>query len=104
MRTPMTIHRTPNAYLAMKAILTLIKYGKLENGLPIINKIKSIAIPGLGTGVGQMPPLVCARQMRLAWEDVMNEKHLTLEGWEQLRSNWAYFFTQDEKDIKYDIP
>ncbi len=104
MRTPMTILRSPNVYLAMKAILTLLKDGIFEDGIPISEKIKSVAIPGLGTGVGQVPPIVCARQMRIAWEDVIHEKHKTEKGWEDLRSNYAYFFTHDDRDLKYDIP
>ncbi|MCE7996762.1 MAG: phage tail protein [Roseivirga sp.] len=104
MRTPMTILRSPNVYLAMKAILTLLKYGRFANSELISQKVSTVAIPGLGTGVGQMPPLVCARQMRLAWEDVKNEKHLTKQGWEEIRSNYAYFFTHDERDLKYNIP
>ena len=104
MRTPMTITKTPNVYLAMKSIMTLIKYGKLDDGTLISKRINSIAIPGLGTGTGQIPPLVCARQMRIAYEDVINNKHTSLKGWEEVRSNWAYFFTSDEKDLKYDIP
>lgn len=104
MRTPMTILRSPNVYLAMKAILTLVLFGRFDNGAPISSKIKTIAIPGLGTGVGQVPPLVCARQMRLAWEDVMHRKYESLEGWEELRSSYAYFFTHDVRDIKVDIP
>lgn len=104
MRTPMTILRSPNVYLATKAILTLLRNGTFEDGTPIREKINSVAIPGLGTGVGQVPPLLCARQMRIAWEDVVNEKYLTKEGWEELRSNYAYFFTHDDRDLKYDIP
>lgn len=104
MRTPSTITKTPNIYLAMKSILSLVKYGTLENGDFISNKVQHIAIPGLGTGIGQVQPLVCARQMRIAYEDVIHEKHTSLEGWEELQSNWAYFFTSDERDIKYDIP
>lgn len=104
MRTPMTILRSPNVYLAMKATLTLLKYGKLSDGRLISDSISSIAIPGLGTGVGQVPPMVCARQMRLAWEDVQGEKYLTKSGWEELRSNYAYFFTHDDRDLKYNIP
>jgi O-acetyl-ADP-ribose deacetylase (regulator of RNase III) len=100
----MTIMRSPNVYLATKAILTLLKYGTFDDGTKIADKIKTIAIPGLGTGVGQVPPLLCARQMRIAWEDVMNEKYKTEKGWEELRSNYAYFFTHDEKDLHYDIP
>ncbi|BDD05599.1 macro domain-containing protein [Aureibacter tunicatorum] len=104
MRTPMTILRSPNIYLATKAILSLLKHGVFEDGTPIKNRINTIAVPGLGTGIGQVPPLVCARQMRIAWEDVMHEKYKSLEGWEELRSNYAYFFTHDEKDLHYDIP
>ncbi len=104
MRTPMSILRSPNVYLAMKAILTLIKHGKFSDGTPIINKVKEVAIPGLGAGIGSVPPMVCARQMRIAWEDVINEKHKTIKDWNELRSNYAYFFTHDERDLKYDIP
>ncbi len=104
MRTPMTIHRSPNIYLAMKSILLLWKHGKLENGIRISEEIKSIAVPGLGTGVGQAPPLFCARCMRIAWEDVMQDKFSTIEGWEELRSNWAYFYTHEKEDLKYIIP
>jgi len=104
MRTPMTILRRPNVYLAMKAILTLWQYGKLEDGSPVREKVKSIAIPGLGTGVGQVPTLICARQMRLAWEDVTTEKFQSLKGWEEMRSHYAFLFTGDERDLTYDIP
>ena len=104
MRTPTTILRSPNIYLATKAILLLIKEGTFSDGTPIAERIKTVAIPGLGTGVGQVPPMICARQMRIAWEDVMQEKYKTEEGWAELRSNYAYFFTHDERDIKYDIP
>ncbi len=104
MRNPMTILHTPNVYLAMKAILTLVNYGIFEDKTPINKQIKTIAIPGLGTGVGQVPPLISARQMRIAWEDVNNEKFKSEEGWKEMRSNYAYFFTHDEKDLDYDIP
>ncbi|MDJ1506490.1 macro domain-containing protein [Xanthocytophaga agilis] len=104
MRLPMTILRTPNIYLCMKAILTLLQYGKFTDGQGIRDKINSVAIPGLGTGIGQFPPILCARQMRIAWEDIMNEKHTTEKGWEEMRSNYAYFYTGDPKDLKYPIP
>ncbi|MFD2720922.1 macro domain-containing protein [Hymenobacter monticola] len=103
MRTPMTITRGPNVYLAMKAILTLVRYGKLASGQAVSDVVKTLAVPGLGTGVGQVRPLVCARQMRLAWEDVMKEKFTTEAGWEEMCSNYAYFYTHDRPDIKYDI-
>ena len=104
MRTPMTITRGPNVYQAMKAILVLLRYGKLATGELVSSQIQTVAIPGLGTGIGQVRPLVCARQMRLAWEDVMHEKFATETGWEQMCANYAYFYTHNEADIKYAIP
>ena len=68
MRTPMTIARSPNVYLAMKAILRLVEFGHFPDQTPIKKRIQSVAIPGLGTGIGQMPVLDAARQMRIAWE------------------------------------
>ena len=103
MRTPMTIIKSPNVYLAMKAILNLIKFGKTEKGEPLSTKITSIAIPGLGTGIGQVPAMHCARQMRLAYEDVFGNMHATKERWNKMTENFAYFYTQDERDIKYDL-
>ncbi|MDO7853037.1 macro domain-containing protein [Hymenobacter convexus] len=103
MRTPMTITRGPNVYLAMKAILQLLRYGRLPAGELVAEKIQRIAVPGLGTGVGQVRPLVCARQMRLAWEDVMREKFTTEAGWEEMCANYAYFYTHNRSDIKYNI-
>jgi hypothetical protein len=29
-----------------------------------------VACPGLGTGAGEMPAGLCARQMRAAWDEV----------------------------------
>lgn len=101
MRTPMTIGRTPNVYLAMKAILILWKEGRFSNGELIKDKVNTIALPGLGAGIGQVPEKMCAHQMRIAWEDVMLEKYKTKKGWGELRSNYAYFFTHDERDLTY---
>jgi len=103
MRTPMTITRGPNVYQAMKAILVLLRYGKMANGELVSAKVQRVAIPGLGTGIGQVRPLVCARQMRLAWEDVLHEKFATETGWKQMCANYAYFYTYNLSDIKYDL-
>jgi O-acetyl-ADP-ribose deacetylase (regulator of RNase III) len=103
MRTPMTITRGPNVYQSMKAVLVLLQFGTLGSGEAVKEKVRSVSVPGLGTGVGQVRPLVCARQMRLAWEDVMHEKFRTEAGWEQMCANYAYFYTHERRDIKYDI-
>jgi O-acetyl-ADP-ribose deacetylase (regulator of RNase III) len=72
MRVPMVLRQqTVNPYLAMRAILLLVKYGKLNDGRPISEVIKTIAVPGLGTGVGRVPATLCSHQMLEAISDVM---------------------------------
>jgi O-acetyl-ADP-ribose deacetylase (regulator of RNase III) len=64
MRVPLILENTPNVYLSAKAIFLLLK--KHED------KIKTVTISGLGTGVGRVPFELCAKQMRLAYNDVNN--------------------------------
>ena len=61
MRVPLHIQNTPNVYLAAKAIFLQLKKTKLP--------IKSVGIPGLGTGVGKMDYTQCAMQMKQAYND-----------------------------------
>ncbi len=60
--TNFNIDTSVNAYLAMKAIL--IKATKDE-------RISSVAIPGLCTGVGRMQPIIAARQMFQAYKEII---------------------------------
>jgi O-acetyl-ADP-ribose deacetylase (regulator of RNase III) len=60
MRVPMILGgNSINVYLATKAIFTLLK------DYPSIN---SVTISGLGTGVGQVPFDICAKQMKYAYD------------------------------------
>lgn len=61
MRVPMVLGDSINPYLAAKAALSLALDYKLE----------SVAFPGLGTGVGKIPPNICARQMRAAIQEIV---------------------------------
>jgi O-acetyl-ADP-ribose deacetylase (regulator of RNase III) len=57
MRVPMVLGKeSPNPYLAMRGILLLVKFGAFPDGSPISHAVQTVAIPGLGTGVGQVPP------------------------------------------------
>lgn len=60
MRVPMDARGTVNAFLATKAVLNLLTNRN--------DKIKSVAFPGLCTGVGMMSFDTCAIQMREAIE------------------------------------
>ncbi len=61
---------TVHPYLAARAVLRLWQEGQFENGIRIRDAIRSIAMPGLGTGMGGVPPEVCARQVAAAWDEV----------------------------------
>jgi O-acetyl-ADP-ribose deacetylase (regulator of RNase III) len=67
MRVPEPIAFTLNAYMAFRAILVAVENFNREKGK---SEIDSIVCSGLGTGVGQMSAVKCARQMRAAYEMV----------------------------------
>lgn len=54
MRVPCRIEETPNAYLATRAALLLLKHGLFHDGKPVGEKVRVAAFPGMGTGVGGM--------------------------------------------------
>ncbi|MBB5154176.1 O-acetyl-ADP-ribose deacetylase (regulator of RNase III) [Saccharopolyspora phatthalungensis] len=61
---------TVHPYLAARAVLRLWSSGILENGAPVHHVVRSVAMPGLGTGVGGVSPKLCARQVAAAWDEV----------------------------------
>lgn len=78
MRVPMNLESSINPYLAARAVFRLILHDKFKHGTKqgqfIQDRIGSVVFPGLGTGVGQVPPIMCAKQMRAAIEDVVLKK------------------------------
>ncbi len=67
MRIPSSVVHTPNAYLAFRAALRLVREHN-QTGAP---PIRTLLCPGLGTAIGRLPPNVCARQMRHAYDAVV---------------------------------
>lgn len=61
---------TVHPYLAARAMLRLWSQARLENGTPVREVVRSIGLPGLGTGVGGVPAELCARQVAAAWDEV----------------------------------
>ncbi len=74
MRVPMDVRGTANPYLAIRGVLLAVKHGVFKDGTPVKDRIKTIAFPGMGTGVGQITPTVFAKQMKQAVEDVIEDK------------------------------
>lgn len=61
---------TVHPYLAARAVFLLWRDGRLEHGPEVRDVVSTIAMPGLGTGVGGVAPETCARQVAAAWEEV----------------------------------
>jgi len=61
---------TVHPYLAARAVFLLWRDGRLEQGIPLRRVIRTIAMPGLGTGIGGVAPQTCARQVAVAWTEV----------------------------------
>ncbi|MVF12261.1 Appr-1-p processing protein [Ketobacter sp. MCCC 1A13808] len=80
MRVPQTLHNSANPYLAMRAILILIAHGEY-GGVPVSEMIETVAVPGLGTGVGEVHPVVCAKQVQFAIKEVVYHKAEFPDSW-----------------------
>lgn len=102
MRVPMILGReSVNPYLATRAALLLIQQGILPDGTPIREVIKSVAFPGMGTGVGYIPYAVCAKQMRKAIEDVIIQKPLFPNGWKMAQARHQALYSDQTRDLQY---
>jgi len=85
MRVPMILRDSVNPYLAARAAMRLVRHDTFRHGAlagtPIRERIRRIAFPGLGTGVGQVSANVCARQLAQAIEDVLLERYSMPRTW-----------------------
>lgn len=83
MRVPVVLPRnTVNPYLAAKAALICARKHEIE----------SVAFPGLGTGVGEVPPEKCALQVRQAIDDVFGEWMFPVS-WHDALDRHTYLYT-----------
>jgi O-acetyl-ADP-ribose deacetylase (regulator of RNase III) len=65
---------TVHPYLAARAVFLEWRDGRLEHGIDVRQAVDTIAMPGLGTGVGGVAPETCARQVAAAWEEVFGSR------------------------------
>jgi O-acetyl-ADP-ribose deacetylase (regulator of RNase III) len=65
---------TVHPYLAARAVFLQWRDGRLEQGVSVRQTVDTIAMPGLGTGVGGVAPETCARQVAAAWEEVFGTR------------------------------
>ncbi len=108
MRVPMVLHESVNAYLAARAVLLLVAKGRFADGerqgQPIADTVKTVAFPGLGTGVGRMGAATCARQVRAAIDDVVLGKYTMPKSWSEASERHQLLYTDRPRDLQYDRP
>ncbi len=100
MRVPMILRDTVNAYLAARAVLILIAAGRFDDGAPIRARVRRVAFPGLGTGVGQVPAELCARQVRAAIEDITLGQRRFPETWHDAQTRHQRLFRDRVWDLQ----
>ena len=104
MRVPMILRDSVNPYLAARAVFLLICNGTFREGAwqgqRINEVVHSVAFPGLGTGVGQVGPAVCAHQVRAAIDDVLLGKRGFPQTWAQAQSRHQQLYTDNVRDLQ----
>ena len=100
MRVPMRLDASVNPYLAARAVFRLVSFGFFQpegmEDMPVRERVRTLAMPGLGTGVGELGPNTCARQVRAAFEDVVLGTFRMPESWvdartrhQKLNADWS---------------
>lgn len=102
MRVPMILKNSVNVYLATRALLMLVRYGKFPDGKLIRDSVKKIAIPGMGTGVGRLPYDICALQMKKAVDDFYYEKFKFPGSWYEAQKNHQLLYRKNTTDLQLD--
>lgn len=101
MRVPMILKDTVNIYLAIRAVLLLVRSGKFEDGIAIADKVRTLALPGMGTGVGRVSPEIFARQMKRALEEIIEDKYSFLASLAEAAKRYQLLYSNKVRDLQY---
>lgn len=101
MRVPMVLGpETVNPYLATRAVLLLAKHGT-SAGERLSDRLRTIAFPGMGTGVGRVPAEICARQMRAAVDEFLLEGYRMPKSWAEASERHQRLYTDRPTRLQY---
>jgi len=104
MRVPMILSENVNPYLAARAALLLIKHGRFPSGTlegeRISDGVKSVAFPGLGTGVGRVEPEKCASQVRTAIKEIVFDEYEFPSSWADAQMRHQQLYTDRFRDLQ----
>lgn len=105
MRVPMILRDTVNPYLAARAIFILVRQGRFLSGSfagqPVADRIKTVAMPGLGTGVGKVGFNTCAHQVRAAINDFLLNQYRMPQSWAEASERHQLLYTNKLKRLQY---
>jgi O-acetyl-ADP-ribose deacetylase (regulator of RNase III) len=104
MRVPMVLRDSVNSYLAARAVFLLIQRGSFKggpyDGERIASRVNTIALPGFGTGVGQVGPNTCAHQMREAINDIIVDQYTFPRSWVEASERHQRLYTTDIRRLQ----
>ncbi|BAZ16479.1 putative appr-1-p processing enzyme family [Calothrix sp. NIES-4071] len=105
MRVPMVLHDSVNAYLAARAVFILVSSGLFTSGAKagekISDHVKTVAMPGLGTGVGNIHSKTCALQVRTAINDILLRQYIMPKSWAEATENHQLLYTNQPKKLQH---
>jgi len=101
----MALQDTINPYLAARAVFILVTRGTFlsgkQAGQPISDHIKTVAMPGLGTGVAKVDFKICARQVRAAIDDILLGAYRMPQSWAEASERHQLLYTDKLRRLQY---
>lgn len=105
MRVPMKLEDSVNPYLAARAIFILIMHGTFKSGSfvgeKISERVSTVAIPGLATGIGGIGANTCANQVKHAIDDVFRNAFKRPRTWAEASERHQLLYTDKPKRLQY---
>lgn len=106
MRIPQILTDTINPYLAARGAFINILHGQFRTGdlkgEPIKDHVKSVAFPGLGTGVGRVSVETCAKQVRAAIDEIVLGKNPFPKNWFAASKKHQRLYTDQVRDLQHE--
>jgi O-acetyl-ADP-ribose deacetylase (regulator of RNase III) len=104
MRVPMVLRESVNPYLAARAVFLLLRHGVFPDGArqgaPLRDHLRTVALPGLGTGVGRVGAATCAHQVRRALDDVLGDQPPMPRSWAEASERHQLLYTDRPRRLQ----
>jgi hypothetical protein len=104
-RQQLRVHGWRHVYLAARAVFLLVRDGTFTSGtcdgMPISSKVETVAMPGLGTGVGRIGFNTCTHQVRAAIDDVLLGRYSMPRSWAEASERHQLLYTDRPTRLQY---